>query len=218
MTRTATPTKPRLTRERIVDAALRVMDTDGLDAVSMRRVAREVGVEAMSLYNHVRDKEDLLNGVIEQVMSSVDLPEDPVDDDWIAYGREIAYGWRTLLRAHPSLLQVFAERKRAGASVEALRPMEAALLALRRAGLSESDAVLAFQTIGGYIFGSVMMESGALFGGKDGGATPMPDVAPDQLPNIAACLPFLSNCDFDAQFAFGLDLMLDGIRAKIGAQ
>jgi len=219
MPRTATPTKPRvpLTRERIIDAALHIMDTEGLDAVSMRRVAREVGVEAMSLYNHVRDKDDLLNGVIEQVMRSVALPDEPVDGDWIAYGRDIAFGWRTLFRAHPSLLQLFAERKRAGASVDTLRPMDAALQALRRAGLSDSDAVLAFHTIGGYIFGSVMMESGTLFGGQHA-QTPMPDVPADVLPNIAACLPFLSDCDFDAQFEFGLDLMLDGIRTKIRAQ
>jgi AcrR family transcriptional regulator len=67
MGRTTTPPKTRapLSRDRIAEAALHIMDTEGLDAVSMRRVAREVGVEAMSLYHHVRDKDDLLNGVIE---------------------------------------------------------------------------------------------------------------------------------------------------------
>ena len=71
MGRTATPAKQRtpLTRERIADAALAIMDAEGLDAVSMRRVAREVGVEAMSLYNHVHDKDDLLGCVLEQVMN-----------------------------------------------------------------------------------------------------------------------------------------------------
>ena len=57
--------RERLTRERIIAAALRVMDTEGLEAVSMRRIAREVGVEAMSLYHHVRDKDDLLDGICE---------------------------------------------------------------------------------------------------------------------------------------------------------
>ena len=220
MPRTATPTtKPRvpLTRERIIDAALSIMDTEGLDAVSMRRVAREVGVEAMSLYNHVRDKDDLLHGVIEQVMETFDLPDEPTDGDWMGYGRQLAFGWRTLLRAHPSVIQLFAERKRAGASVETLRPMDAALLALRRAGLSDRDAVQAFHTIGGYIFGSVMMESGQVFGG-DHGEHGLAEVPADLLPSVAACLPFLSNCDFDEQFAFGLDLMLEGIKTKIGAR
>ncbi len=218
MPRTATPTtKPRvpLTRERIIDAALSIMDTEGLDAVSMRRVAREVGVEAMSLYNHVRDKDDLLHGVIEQVMETFDIPDEPSDGDWMGYGRQLAFEWRTLLLAHPSVIQLFAERKRAGASVETLRPMDAALLSLRRAGLSDRDAVQAFHTIGGYIFGSVMMESGQVFGG-DHGEHGLAEVPADLLPSVAACLPFLSNCDFDEQFAFGLDLMLEGIKAKIG--
>jgi TetR/AcrR family transcriptional regulator, tetracycline repressor protein len=219
MVRTTTPAKPRvpLTRERIIEAALRIMDTEGLHAVSMRRVAREVGVEAMSLYNHVRDKDDLLNGVIEQVMRAFDFPEEHKEDDPIAYGRRLAHGWRNLLRAHPSIIQLFAERKRNGASVDSLRPMDAALLALRSAGLSERDAVQAFHTIGGYIFGSVMMESGQVFGGHDYTGE-FPPVPADQLPSIAACMPFLSNCDFDEQFDFGLDLMLEGIRAKIGAR
>ena len=63
-----------LTRERVVEAALRVMDEEGLDAVSMRRVAREVGVEAMSLYHHVEDKEDLLDGICEHVMAGFEFP------------------------------------------------------------------------------------------------------------------------------------------------
>ena len=68
---TITKERERLTRERIIAAALRVMDTDGLEAVSMRRIAREVGVEAMSLYHHVRDKEDVLDGICEAVMREI---------------------------------------------------------------------------------------------------------------------------------------------------
>jgi AcrR family transcriptional regulator len=217
MVRTATPAKPRvpLTRQRVIEAALHIMDTEGLDAVSMRRVAREVGVEAMSLYNHVRDKDDLLNGVIEHVMRAIELPEDPADGDWIAYGRRIAYGWRTMFRAHPSLLQLFAERKRAGESIDTLKPMDAALKALRKAGLSDRDAVQAFHTVGSFIFGSVMMQTGQVFGGEPRMGHTIPNVSHELLPNIADCMPFLADCDFDEQFAFGLDLMLEGIRAKI---
>ena len=76
MGRTTTPAKQRtpLTRERITQAALHIMDTEGLEAVSMRRVAREVGVEAMSLYNHVHDKDDLLNGVDRASDAGVPVP------------------------------------------------------------------------------------------------------------------------------------------------
>jgi len=202
-----------LTRERITDAALRLMDAEGLDAVSMRRIAREVGVEAMSLYNHVRDKDDLLNAVIERVMQEFPFP-DAVDDDPIAYGRRLAHCWRDLLRAHPSVIQLFGERKHSGASVDSLRPMDAALSALRRAGLSESDAAQAFHTIGSFIFGTVMMETGQPFGSEQAGA--FPTGIASELPNVAACAPYLAECDLDAQFEFGLDLMLEGLRAKIG--
>lgn len=218
MERTATPAKQRtpLTRERITQAALHIMDTEGLEAVSMRRVAREVGVEAMSLYHHVHDKDDLLNGVVEQVMREFPFPNERVGDDWLETGRTLARGWRNLLRAHPSAIQLFAERKTPIASEEGLRPMDAALTALRNAGLSEHDAVQAFHTIGGYIFGYVMMETGRLFG-DPADAHEFPDVSPERLPSVAACAPFLANCDFDEQFEFGLDLMIEGLRAKVGA-
>src|SRR6187397_598664 len=105
MPRTATPTKPRvpLNRERIIDAALHVMDTEGLDAVSMRRVAREVGVEAMSLYHHVRDKDDLLQGICDRVMRSYEFPEEP--GEWAERVKAGARAWRRLLQAHPDLMR-----------------------------------------------------------------------------------------------------------------
>jgi AcrR family transcriptional regulator len=217
MPRTATPTKtPRapLTRERVIDAALHIMDTEGLDAVSMRHVAREVGVEAMSLYNHVRDKDDLLNGVIERVMGGFMFPDRGPTDDWVAYGRRLAFAWRDVLRTHPTVMQLFAERKR-GTSLDTMRPMEAALAVLRGAGLGEREAVQAFHAIGGFIFGYVMMESGYLPGGQQN-AQAFPPVPEGELPNVAACLPYLADCDFDEEFTFGLDLMLEGLRAKIG--
>jgi hypothetical protein len=89
------------------------------------------------------------------------------------------------------------------------------LSALRRAGLSEADAAQAFHTIGSFIFGSVMMDTGQPFGnGGHSGAFPTGIEA--ELPNVAACAPYLAECDLDAQFEFGLDLMLEGLRAKIG--
>ena len=67
--KTGTKQREKLSHDRVVEAALRIMDTEGLDAVTMRRVGRELGVEAMSLYNHVRDKDDLLDGIREHVLS-----------------------------------------------------------------------------------------------------------------------------------------------------
>src|SRR5262245_4221437 len=132
MGRTTTAPKPRtpLTRERIVEAALVVMDTEGLDALSMRPVAREVGVEAMALYNHVEDKDDLLRGICDRVMADFEFPEET--GDWADRCRAAARSWRRLLQAHPDIMRLFAETHGpAPTSVDSLRPMEYAMRLLQ---------------------------------------------------------------------------------------
>ena len=205
-----------LTRERIVIAALKVMDQESLDAVSMRRVGRELGVEAMSLYNHVRDKEDLLDGISEQVMSEFRTPQDT--SDWVAASRASIREWRRLLKAHPQVIQVFAERHKPMESISSLRPMEFALACLRGIGLSPEEAGEAFHAIGGYIFGFVLMETREMFGGPGSTMTPeelRASIPADQLPNVAACFPAMCAIDPDEQFEFGLDLLMRGLLAGI---
>ncbi|MGZ8622758.1 MAG: TetR/AcrR family transcriptional regulator C-terminal domain-containing protein [Actinomycetota bacterium] len=216
---TAKP-RERLTRERVIDAALRIMDAEGIEAVTMRRVAREVGVEAMSLYNHVADKEDLLDGVCARVMADFRFPDE--EGDWVATTRHGASEWRRVLKSHPNVLALFAERTKPMTDLDALMPMEFALRTIGRAGMTEREAVQVFNVMGGYIMGFVMMESGRMFGGgameKD---APSPDqiahvLAGGQLPCVAAALPHLASCDPDEQFAFGLDLLLAGLQARYG--
>ncbi|HSL11782.1 MAG TPA: TetR/AcrR family transcriptional regulator C-terminal domain-containing protein [Actinomycetota bacterium] len=204
-----------LTRDQVVDAALRLMDDEGLDAVSMRRVAREVGVEAMSLYNHVRDKEDLLDGVVERIMAGFRFPDGGAVTDPVTYGRTIALEWRALLKAHPNVIALFAHQHKPMRSLGSLRPMEVALQTLRDMGLSVEDSLRAFQVIGGYIMGYVMMETGQMFtpGDDDAGVFAL-ELPADELPCIAATIPYMADCDVDAQFEFGLDLMLDGLAAR----
>ena len=211
----------RLSRALIVRTALLLMDNEGLESVSMRRVGRELGVEAMSLYNHVRDKEDLLDAITEAVLG--EFHWEPNTDDWVEQGREAAREWRRLMKSHPNVIRLMIERKHPLASADALRPTEIALDILRRAGLSERDTVHAFRAIGGYIFGVVMMESGNLAPGRPdetGEMTPaelMRAIPPD-FPCLAQMLPWLMGCDDDATFELGLDLLLEGIRAKFGAR
>src|SRR5207247_2011645 len=90
----AKPRREPLSRERVIGTALRVMDEDGLDAVTMRRIGRELGVEAMSLYNHVRDKEDILDSISEAVLSEFQVPS---ADDWTEGLRAAAREYRRLL-------------------------------------------------------------------------------------------------------------------------
>jgi AcrR family transcriptional regulator len=213
-----TTTKPRerVTRDRIVDAAMRVMDTEGLEAVSMRRVAREVGVEAMSLYNHVDDKDDLLQAVCDRIMAAFEFPEET--EDWVETCKAAARSWRNVLRAHPDVMRLFAETHGPSpSSVESLKPTEFALRMLRNGGLSDRDTVQAFHVFGGYIQGFVMMESGSIQ--KTQGAhgpfdLPELELPADAFPVLLAVHNYFADCSADEQFEFGLDLLLRGLRDR----
>ena len=216
-----TTTKPRerLTRERVIDAGLHVMDTEGLEAVSMRRVAREVGVEAMSLYNHVKDKDDLLLGICDRVMSDFVFPEPT--GDWAEMCKAGARSWRNVLQAHPDVMRLFAETHGPSPlSPGALLPTEFALRLLRDGGLSDRDTVQAFHALGGYIQGFVMMEGGSIH--KSEGGSGLFDAAssqldPDAFPALRAVHRYFTDCSADEQFEFGLDLLVRGLQAKVAS-
>ena len=206
-----------LTRDRIIEAALRVMDAEGLEAVTMRRIGRELGVEAMSLYNHVEDKDDILEGVTERVMNEFEFPPPPASgpttpERCLASGA----GSSACIRASASCL---AERHKPLDGLATFRAMDSALGVLRRAGLSARDAAQAFNALGGYILGFVMMEQGLMLGNDDDHAREH-DLAIEALQgsglvNVMECFPFFADCTTDQQFDFGLDLMIRGIQAGV---
>src|SRR2546427_1999353 len=183
---TITKERERLTRERISSAGLRVMDTDGLEAVWMRRIAREVGVEAMSLYHHVRDKEDVLDGICEAVMREFEYPD--AAGDITERLRTGARSYRRMLQAHPDVMRLFAERHGpARSSPESFRPMEFALQLFREAGLSDRDCVQALHALGGFNPRFVMMEGGTSGNPERCNANVdlQPQPSPDQVPGHA---------------------------------
>jgi len=219
----------RLSRERIIQAALQIMDHEGLDAVTMRRVAREVGVEAMSLYHHVRGKEDLLDGICTHVMRDFRYPDE--DRPWIEVVRDGAREWRRVVRNHPNGIPLWTDRQGPMTELDALMPMEFALRVIDRAGMDPRQGLLVFNVLGGYIMGVVMMELGAMF--PTGSSQPARTIhscsdpaklaenvkahtlPPERFPYLLAALPHLAECDPDEQFEFGLDLLLAGIQATV---
>jgi hypothetical protein len=131
----------------------------------------------------------------------------------------MAREWRRLLGLHPSVCQLLAERHKPLEGVATYRAMDSALGVLRRAGLSDRDAAQAFNALGGYILGFVMMEQGLMLGNDDEHAR-QHDLALEALQgsglvNVMACFPYFTDCTTDQQFDFGLDLMIRGIRAGV---
>jgi len=212
--------RERLTRQRIVRSALAIMDSDGLDAVTMRHIGRDLGVEAMSLYNHVRDKDDILDAICEEVLADFKIPE---TDTWEERARLGAREYRRMLLDHPNVITLMSERKSPITNPDSLRAYDFALGVFRDAGLSDADAVMTFHAFGGYVMGYVAMELGPMVGGMqddvhfDAHAQMVRVAEGAGLLNLGRALPYLADCDTEAQFDFGVDLLVEGIRAKVTA-
>jgi AcrR family transcriptional regulator len=144
-----------LSRDRIVDAALALLDAEGFEAVTMPKLAKRLGVGTMSLYRHVADKDDLVDAVAEQVLGGVAVPDgDP--DDW--EGRVVGYlrALRDAAIAHPALSRILAQR---GLTVgPVFDQLEAVHAILRAAGFSDLDAVRTFYTLLTYVQGFIAWE------------------------------------------------------------
>lgn len=146
-----------LSRERILAAALELIDQDGLDALTMRGVAKRLDVEAMSLYHHVPNKEAILDGVFDLLIAKADLPEGEVTaTDWI---RGTGAGFRRLAQQHPRTFPLLTSRPMPVTDPTAALPMEAGLAAFGRLGLSAAKAYAAVQAVSVSLLSLGLLES-----------------------------------------------------------
>jgi len=141
--------RPPLTRAKVLGAALRLADKGGLEGLSMRTLAQALDVEAMSLYNHVASKEDLLDGLVELVAGEIELPG--IDGDWKATMRQRARSAHAVLMRHPWATMLFVSRFNIGPNM--LRYVDATLGCLRAAGFSYAMADHAWNALDAYIYG-----------------------------------------------------------------
>lgn len=199
--------RPPLTRADICAAALTIIDRDGLGACTMRAVASEVGVEAMSLYWHVARKDDLLDGVIEIVLA--DLGDDRVTApaagpvaEWRAGAVHFATTFRARMSAHPNVLPLLAARP-VTSYMAAKRGAVAGLHRLMAAGLDEAHAVDLTRLLVRYVFGSVMLEASAPRTPEDAGAE-------TSEPELAALVASVAGDESERLFALGLETFLSG--------
>ena len=209
----SSPDRPTLTRERIVGAAVALADAHGIEALSMRKLGAELGVEAMSLYNHVANKDDLLDAVLERALLEVPLPQ--AGPGWRPRLRALAEGFRAVGLRHPGVLPLFGARP--VRSLAGFRPIECAYDILRDAGLDPDEALDAVLAAAAFVFGNVLVEEGG-FRELDAGRAPgFGEVDPGEHPRLGELTQAIARRDAERQFSVGLDVVLDGIGRRIAA-
>ena len=211
--RSTATTRLPLTRDRVLQTALQLADREGIESLSMRRLGRELGVEAMSLYNHVADKEDLLDGLADIVVGEIEVPS--IGSDPRAALRRWAFSVRDMLKRHPWAGGLIESR--ANPSPARSRYPEAVIGSLRQAGFSIEMAIHAFFTLDSYVDGFAVQERSLPSGTPDELAA-MAEGARRALPateypylNEAIVGRVLGGFDYTEEFEFGLDLILDGL-------
>ncbi|MEV4144866.1 TetR/AcrR family transcriptional regulator C-terminal domain-containing protein [Amycolatopsis sp. NPDC049691] len=204
-----------LNREKVLDTALRLADEQGLAALSMRKVAAAAGVEAMSLYNHVRNKGDLLDGLTARVFEEVPLPDPALP--WNARLRSLATGLHGSFTRHPVVVRALAAQDANPRSAGALRVIDALLHALLDAGLDDEAAARSYRSLLGMLFGSVLTGTAGT-GAKAERAEPVVAyfrrmAAAEELPSLRRVLPALETGDCVQDFGYQLDLLIGGLLA-----
>jgi AcrR family transcriptional regulator len=208
-----TPRIP-LTRELVLHAAVALADQSGSESLSMRKLGEAVGVEAMSLYHHVANKEDLLDGMIDVVFGEIDLPSGR--EDWKTAMRQRAISARRVLSRHGWAIGFMESRNSPGPAT--LRHHDAVIGCLRDAGFSIELAAHAFSVLDSYIYGFALQERSMPFHTPEETAELAPDILAgfpaDKYPHLVELTTqhvLRPGYDYDNEFEFGLDLILDGL-------
>jgi AcrR family transcriptional regulator len=219
MTNQKIATRKPLSSARLLQAAVARADEAGLEAFSMRQLARELGVVPMALYKHVANKEELLDGMVDIVFSEIELPSG--DLDWRSAMRRRAISTREALKRHTWAIGMMESRHPGPAN---LRNHDAVMGCLRKAGFSFEMAIHAYSAQDAYIYGFALQEKDLAFETPDSAGEAAQRRAEtigalDDYPHLAEIAKKLlvTGYDNDVEFAWGLDLILDGLdRLRLG--
>jgi AcrR family transcriptional regulator len=212
--------RPPLSRERVIEGAVRVADEQGAAAVTMRRIAEQLGVEAMSLYHHVANKEEILDGIVDAVFAEIELPG--AHTSWKTAMRRRAASARAVLVRHVWALGLLDSRRHPGPAT--LRHHDRVIGCLRDAGFSVAMAAHAFSAIDSYVYGFVLQESSLPFDSEQdlaeiaGGITArMPAGTHPHLTELITQHALRPGYAYGDEFDFGLQLILDGLERHLEA-
>lgn len=212
-------TRAPVNRDLAVERAVAVADGEGIEAVTMRRLARELGVEAASLYHHVSGKDEILDGLVDMVSAEIELPSGT--DGWRPAIRQRAHNTRAVLRRHPWAVALMASRTTPGPAT--LRLLEAGIRHFREGGFSVEAAAHAISAVDSYVHGFVLQEVNLPFRNESELAA-MTGAIMDQFPR--ADFPYLFELtiehvlqpgyNYGNEFDVGLEVVLDGIDTRLG--
>ncbi|MBU3068039.1 TetR/AcrR family transcriptional regulator C-terminal domain-containing protein [Nocardia sp. NEAU-G5] len=209
-----------VTRDVVLDAALEIVDRDGVEGLSMRRLAEAVGRDPMVIYRHVPNKAAVLDGVAEIVFAQLSV--DTTDSDWMAQLRVVARDFRRLALAHPRVVPLLVTRPLATPlglrPLAVLRPLEDVLALLTRAGFSGADALHVYRALFGFLFGHVLNELQEIVERPEEtdallrlGLYRLPV---GEFPLLRELAPMLAAYDGAAELERGLDILLTGLAAN----
>jgi AcrR family transcriptional regulator len=197
--------RARLSRHRILEAALTLVDREGAVALSMRRLGQELGVEAMSLYSYIAGRDELLDGLSEVMVGA--LPRRAAEVDWRRSIQALAHSIRNTAKKHPQAFLLVGTRPlRTG---NALVPVDAMLSALMAAGLSAPEAVSVYRMVVSYARGFALAEIEGFTLDTDV-STPLATTH----PSVEAARATPGALDHDMAFASGLETMLAGLTQR----
>lgn len=213
--------RPPISRDLVLRAALAIVDRDGVDGLSMRRLGRAMDRDPMALYRYADTKTALLDGVVELVLG--DLTVDSTDDDWQSQLREVARRFRAIAVAHPHVVPLLVTRPLATPLAlrphGTLRPLEATLALLVRSGFSDVDALHIYRMFFGFLHGHVLNELQELVDNPEEtddllrlGLHRLPIKDFPILRGLAAAL---ASYDGATELERGLDILLSGLQEQL---
>jgi AcrR family transcriptional regulator len=201
-------TAKSLSLESIVDAAVKISEREGVDALTMRSLAEACGVGVMTLYGYVRTKEELIGILADRFLGEIEMPAPTAP--WREQVHSLFTSVRDVMLAHPAIVPILASQRIDGAA--AYRGAEVVISALRNEGLSDRDVITSFAALSAFTVGSVQREIGIGLHGRANLPT-LATLRPDEFPHVLALAGEFLARDPQAEFDNGLRLLIAGIAA-----
>ena len=213
--------RARLTREAVLSAALELVDAEGLDALTMRRLGQELGRDPMGLYRYAANRADLLDGITELVLTELTIH--PHDPDWQAQLRRIAHDLRLLALRHPNVVPLLVTRPLSTPlglrPLGTLRPLEQILSLLADAGFGPEDSLHIYRAYYGFLYGHILNELQEFTVDAEENEAllrlGLHRLPAKEFPRLHALAPDLANYDGAAELDQGLNILLSGLASRL---